>query len=104
VRVVDEEGYTRCDFCARRYEPGQPSAEWLEIMVERDGRYAAPDFCSQEHAARWFSEPLPALTPITIMDRTMRDRLADITLALPFIAVAALAAIGLWTVIRWIWP
>ncbi|WP_432948098.1 hypothetical protein ACQPXM_12765 [Kribbella sp. CA-253562] len=73
-------------------------------MVERDGGYASPDFCSQEHAAQWFSEPLAPLTPLTIRERTARDRVVDVGLALPYVAVAGLAATGLWTVINWIWP
>jgi hypothetical protein len=102
--VVDHEGYTRCDVCRLRYEPGQPSADWLEVMVERDGRYASPDFCSREHAAQWFSERLAPFTATTNLERTARDRLVDVGLALPFIAVAGLAATGLWTVIKSIWP
>lgn len=104
--MVDDDGYTRCEVCDRRYEPGQPSADWLDVTVERDDHYANPDFCSQEHAAQWFAQPsleLEPSTPFTPMQRTTRDRLVDIALALPFIAIAAFLGIGLWTVIHWIW-
>ncbi|MDX2969066.1 hypothetical protein PWY87_06365 [Kribbella solani] len=98
----DEGKYTHCDVCGRRYEPGAPADGWLEVTVEGDGGYASPDFCSQAHAVRWFSESSLPLTAITIKAPTARDRLADIALALPFIAVAAFTLIGLWTVISWI--
>ncbi|MEV6282006.1 hypothetical protein [Kribbella sp. NPDC051770] len=101
--MVDNDGYTRCEVCELRYEPGEPADEWLAVTVERDGGHATPDFCSQEHAAQWFSESLPSFEPVTIMKPTLRDRLTDIGVALPFGAVAVLAAIGLWTAIGWIW-
>ncbi len=103
VAMLDEDGYTRCDVCRRRYEPDEPSADWLDILVERDAGYSDADFCSQEHAAQWFARPLPQLTPIRILDRTMRDRLIDACIGLAFVGVGALAVIGVWTVIRWIW-
>ena len=97
--MTDGAGRTFCDVCRRRYEPDKQSTDWIEITADRNDEYWYVDFCCQELAALWFSRPFP--TPTQLLVRT---RLADARWAVFYLGLAALAASGIATVIRWIWP
>jgi hypothetical protein len=75
---------------------------WLHLEVTRSDDadrldFLDADFCSQEHAAEWLRRPLPAPASGPPHTVTLRDKLVDIGLALVFVLIVGLAALGLWT-------
>ena len=92
---------------------GQPCAYvdggvgWLHLEVTReepveDVHWWEVDFCSQAHAAEWFSRPLPS--PLrgdgTRPERTAKDRLIDAGCLAAFVCLVLLLALGTWTAVR----
>jgi hypothetical protein len=62
LRRVATEDWTPCYVCGVTREVGGPSdAQWLWVEVERlrGPGYWQAVFCSEEHAAKWFSPPMP---------------------------------------------
>ncbi|ABS03754.1 hypothetical protein Krad_2273 [Kineococcus radiotolerans SRS30216 = ATCC BAA-149] len=101
---VDEQAL--CDLC------GQPVSEtaWLGIEVSRptpatDGEehsftdYLGGIFCSQDHAAQWLQQPLPAPEPVQEVKESRRERLLLGSLLVVGMAILLLAAVGAFTLL-----
>jgi hypothetical protein len=91
-----------CDHC------GQPCTDvdggrdfvHLEVTRERpvDGtHWWEVDFCSQEHAAAWLSEPLPERNPGEGTTAAAWENALGIAVVLAFVGIFGL---GVWTAIR----
>lgn len=95
----------RCPVCQRLWTE-EDKATWLFLEITRytpDGRpgWDSEGFCSQAHAAKWLTHPLPPFQPVTYMPRKMQDRLVDVGLVALFAVPAVLACVGLVAIGMW---
>ena len=107
MREGDAADAAVCATCGRPWSQVEGGRTWLHLEVTRDDGaggldFLDVDFCSQDHAADWLREPLPAPTPADPYRMTVRDRLAVTGAGVAFGVVALLAMLGLWTVGRFV--
>jgi hypothetical protein len=95
-----------CEHCGRPADI-EGDDRWLTIEIDRDKVLPLyVNFCKQDHAVDWLSQPLPPGEPTVEPPSTTKDRLIDgLLLAVP-VVVLALVLLGLYTVVRWLagWP
>lgn len=101
-----------CDYCGVAVDPHG----WFGLEVQRpDSRHrlvpgwASIDtwdvvFCSQEHAVAWLSSPLPVQPgPASAAPGDLRrSALVDRAVIAAIVGALVLAAVGLWSIVRWV--
>ncbi|GHF55821.1 hypothetical protein FHX82_002315 [Amycolatopsis bartoniae] len=99
--MEDTETELRCALCERT--PEKEDENWLDVDVRvgEDDYYLW--FCSQDHAAEWFSRPLP---PVEGAESAAVDSgdgvLFGIVFTTMLLAVLGLIGIGICTVVGWL--
>lgn len=95
-----------CGFCKRRIPLVNGGAEWLYIEVTRNDGHGGIDtideeFCSQQHAADWLAQPLPAPVPADMSSHsTWKDRLISVFIVVSFGWGLALMLLGSYALVR----
>jgi hypothetical protein len=105
--TVDAADASDCAVCGQPWTDVDGGSHWLHLEVTRHDDsdrldFLDADFCSQEHAAEWLRRPLPAPDSGLPHTVTLRDKLVDTGLALFFVLLVGLAALGLWTAGRFL--
>jgi hypothetical protein len=104
---VDSEDSVLCGQCGRRQsrDSNYEAPGWLYVEIDRDvGMPIYKEFCGQEHAADWLQKPLPEPKPLSVPDRTPKERLfLGVRVVLLLYGIAA-AVIGTWTLVHWVTP
>lgn len=107
MATIDPEDAAPCATCDHRWTDVDGGSGWLHLEVTRHGPdggfdFHDAEFCSQQHAVEWLRRPLPEPMHEAPYQETLRDRLAETAVALFFGLVVALAALGLWTAVRFV--
>lgn len=97
---TEEEKYDVCALCERPLDDEGDDA-WLSLEVFRgEHDYFNVSFCRQEHAAEWFTKPLPPVTPVTEAPTPWWDRLGCAVAILLAVLAAGLMGLGAVTLVR----
>ncbi len=99
---------TVCAVCGRVWREEDKDRElWLGVEVTRTDEtmqsdWLYGDFCSQDHASRWFTRPLPPIKPVddAPVPRTLKDRLVGLLVGLLFVWALALMLLGSYALVR----
>jgi hypothetical protein len=98
-----------CALCEQRCTEVDGGRGWFHLEVTReepvdDLHWWEVDFCSQAHAAEWFSRPLPSPSSGSgdVSETTWSDRLAMAGCFAVFVLLAVLSVVGTWTAGRFV--
>ena len=101
--MEDTETGLRCALCERA--PEKDEDNWLDVDVRVGEADYYLWFCSQDHAAEWFRQPLPpaeSTDGTEVSDGSWDGVLFGIVFTAVMLGVLGLVGIGISTVIGWL--